>query len=79
MKHKIKVNFILFLIFLIVVDSYSKPKNDNRNTQKTRKKTSIPVGFKITQDSYIAASILKTLGVKVNLEALIVKFQRNCK
>lgn len=79
MKHKIKVNFILFLIFLIVVDSYAKPKNDNRNTQKTRKKTSIPVGFKITQDSYIAASILKTLGVKVNLEALIVKFQRNCK
>ena len=83
MKHQTRINFLLFLVFILVVDLQAKPKKNNKNSRKSSKKSSkevrLPTGFKITQDSYVAASILKTLGVKVNLETLIVKFQRNCR
>ena len=88
MKHKFSIGLIFFLAFLLTIEVLNKPKKSSKKS-KTKEKSkgssnqstySLPMNFKINQDSYVAASILKTLGVKKhNLESLIVKFQRNCK
>jgi hypothetical protein len=87
MKHKFSLGLILFLALLLlvqIVQIHSKKKKSSKKGKKSSSSkkaytSSLPLNFKINQDSYIAASILKTLGVKLNLESIIIKFQRNCK
>lgn len=90
MKHNLSLGLIIFIALLLLVhitDVSAKKKKAGKKSKKSSKTKkakssatySLPMNFKINQDSYIAASILKTLGVKSNLESLIVKFQRNCK
>ena len=83
MKHKLSTGLIVFMAILLMIDVYSKPKKSSKKSKgnSSHEETySLPMNFKIDQDSYVAATILKTLGMKrVNLESLIVKFQRNCR
>lgn len=84
MKHYISLGIILFLTTIIIIEAHTKSKKKASKTKKKKGKSSgegigLPINFKINQDSFIAASIIKTLGVRFNLEYLIAKIQKNCK
>ncbi len=80
MKYYLCLGILVFLSISTVIDANMKSKKRGKTKGKGSKPVvKIPINFKINQDSFVAASMLKALGVKFSMEFLLLKIQKNCK
>jgi hypothetical protein len=82
MKHYLILGLLLINCSLLIVNCHKNSNSNNKSKGKgksSKEVVSIPINLKISQDSFVGASILKALGVSKSMEYLIVKIQKNCK
>jgi hypothetical protein len=79
MKKYISLGIIVILCFSLIINVHLNSSKSKGKSKSSKKNISIPITFKINQDSFIAASLLKALGVNYSMDYLLLKIQKNCK